>query len=149
MEQHAGMSNVLGRILIVDDDPAILEVLRALFSDGRFEIMTAQRGADAVTIARSHRPDAVLLDIIMPGMDGVKVLRAIRTMDSSIPVIMLTADDDEKVARDTLMMGAFDYVSKPFNFDDLHGIVMAAVAAGADRDWSPFGMHRATRHAAS
>lgn len=94
------MSDVLGRILIVDDEAPILEVLRACFSDGRFEVMTAEHGADAVMIAHAHRPDAVLLDILMPGMDGVKVLRHIRTMDSSIPVVMLTGADDEKVAKD-------------------------------------------------
>ena len=141
------MSNVLGRILIVDDEPAILEVLTAFFSDGRFEVVTAEHGADAVMIAKAHRPDAVLLDIIMPGMDGIKVLRAIRTMDPSIPVVMLTAADHEKVARDTITMGAFDYVSKPFDYGDLYGIVAAAVTAGAGHGWSAFGVHRAAPRA--
>jgi DNA-binding response OmpR family regulator len=141
------MSDVLGRILIVDDEPDVLEVLTAYFSDGRFDVMTAQQGADAVMIANFHRPDAVLLDILMPGMDGVKVLRAIRAMDSTIPVVMVTANADEKVARDTLTMGAFDYVPKPFDFDVLDRIVVAAVAAGADRAWSPFGVHRSAPRA--
>ena len=101
-------TDVLGRILIVDDDPAILEVLSEYFSRTPFDVMTVQQGADAVMIANYYRPDAMLLDILMPGMDGVKVLRAIRTMDSSIPVVMLTANGDEDVARDTLTMGAFD-----------------------------------------
>ena len=138
------MSDVRGRILIVDDEPDVLAVLTAFFSEGgRYEIMTAQQGADAVMIADFHRPDAVLLDILMPGMDGVKVLRAIRAMDSTIPVVMVTANADEKIARDTLTMGAFDYVPKPFNFDVLDNIVVAAVAAGAGRNWSAFGINRA------
>ncbi len=142
------MTAVLGRILIVDDEPAVLEVLTAYFSEGgRYEIMTAQQGADAVMIANFHRPDAVLLDILMPGMDGIKVLRTIRAMDSTIPVVMVTANADEKVARDTLTMGAFDYVPKPFSFDVLDRIVVAAVAAGADRAWSPFGVNRAAPRA--
>jgi DNA-binding response OmpR family regulator len=138
------MSDVLGRILIVDDEPDVLAVLAAFFSDGgRYEVMTAQQGADAVMIANFHRPDAVLLDILMPGMDGVKVLRAVRALDSSIPVVMVTANADEKIARDTLTMGAFDYVPKPFNFDVLDHVVTAAVAAGAGREWSAFGVNRA------
>lgn len=138
------MTESLRRILIVDDEPDVLAVLSAYFSEGgRFEIMTAQQGADAVMIANFHRPDAVLLDMLMPGMDGVKVLRAIRAMDATIPVVMVTANSDEKIARDTLTMGAFDYVPKPFTFDVLDGIVMAAVAAGARGDWSPFGPNRA------
>jgi DNA-binding response OmpR family regulator len=137
------MSEALARILIVDDEPDVLAVLTAFFSEGgRYEIMTAQQGADAVMIANFHRPDAVLLDILMPGMDGVKVLRAIRAMDSTIPVVMLTANSDEKVARDTLTIGAFDYVAKPFNFDVLDTIMAAAVAAGAGGDWSAFGVNR-------
>ena len=141
------MSDALGRILIVDDEPDVLEMLSVYFSDGRFEVMTAQQGADAVMIANFHRPDAVLLDIFMPGMDGVKVLRAIRAMDSTIPVVMVTANADEKIAKDTLTMGAFDYVPKPFEFDVLDRIVVAAVAAGADRAWSPFGIHRSAPRA--
>jgi DNA-binding response OmpR family regulator len=142
------MSAALGRILIVDDEPDVVEVLAAYFSEGgRYEIMTAQQGPDAVMITNFHRPDAVLLDILMPGMDGVKVLRAIRAMDPSIPVVMVTANADEKIARDTLTMGAFDYVPKPFNFNVLDRVVAAAVAAGADRAWSPFGVHRAAPRA--
>ena len=138
------MGDALGRILIVDDEPDVLDVLTTYFSDGRFDVMTAQQGADAIMIANFHRPDAVLLDILMPGMDGVKILRALRSMDSSIPVVMVTANADEKIARDTLTMGAFDYVPKPFNFEVLDRIVVAAVAAGADRAWSPFGVKRGT-----
>ena len=141
------MSVALGRILIVDDEPDVLAVLTTYFSDGRFEVMTAQQGADAVMIANFNRPDAVLLDILMPGMDGVQTLRAIRAMDATIPVVMVTGNADEKVARDTLTMGAFDYVPKPFDLDILDGIVVAAVAAGADRAWSPFGVNRAAQRA--
>lgn len=142
------MTDMLGRILIVDDEPDVLAVLTAFFAEGgRYEIMTAQQGADAVMIADFHRPDAVLLDILMPGMDGVRVLRALRAMDSTIPVVMVTANADEKVARDTLTIGAFDYVPKPFNLDVLDTIMVAAVAAGAGREWSAFGVNRAAPRA--
>jgi DNA-binding response OmpR family regulator len=144
------MSDAQGRILIVDDEPDVVEVLSTYFShDARFEIMTAHQGADAVMIADFRRPDAVLLDILMPGMDGIKVLRAIRALDPSIPVVMLTANADEKIARDTFTMGAFDYVGKPFDFDVLDRVVTAAVAAGTDRKWSLLGVNRTAPHARS
>jgi DNA-binding response OmpR family regulator len=141
------MSDVLGRILIVDDEPAILELLTAFFSDGRFEVITAQHGGDALMIAHARRPDAVLLDILMPGMGGLTVLSLIRTMDASIPVVMLTGADDDKAAKDTATMGAFDYVTKPFDHDALYAIIVAAVTAGAGRIWSAFGADRVTNPA--
>jgi DNA-binding NtrC family response regulator len=142
------MSDALRRLLIVDDEPDVLEVLTSYFTeDGRYEIMTAQHGADAVMIAGFQRPDAVLLDILMPGMDGVEVLRAMRAMDASVPVVMVTGNADVKIARDTLTMGAFDYVAKPFDCKALDRIVVAAVAAGADGTWSPFALDGVARRA--
>jgi two-component system, NtrC family, response regulator AtoC len=140
------MSDAPRRLLIVDDEPDILGVLTSYFSqDGRYEIMTAQHGADAVMIASFQRPDAILLDILMPGMEGVEVLRAIRSMDPTIPVVMVTGNADVKVARDTLTMGAFDYVAKPFDCTALDRIVVAAVAAGADGTWSPSAVNGVAR----
>jgi DNA-binding response OmpR family regulator len=130
------MSDLLGRLLIVDDEPDVLEVLATHFS-GRYEVMTAQQGPDALMIASYLRPDAVLVDIFMPGWDGVQVLRAIRAMDGSVPVVMLS-NANERVSRDTLMMGAFDHVPKPFDITVLDRVVVAAIAAGAGRAWSAF-----------
>jgi DNA-binding response OmpR family regulator len=130
------MSDPLGRLLIVDDDPELLNALVTHFSP-RYEIMTAQHGPDALMIASYLRPDAVLVDIFMPGWDGVQVLRAIRAMDGSVPVVMLS-NANERVARDTVLMGAFDYVPKPFDRGSIDRVVAAAVAAGEGRAWSAF-----------
>jgi CheY-like chemotaxis protein len=132
-----------GRVLVVDDTPANIKLLDAVLSSQGYTVVPAESGTEALSLAEQDAPDIVLLDILMPGMDGVKVLRAIRALDPSIPVVMVTANVDEKVARDTLTMGAFDYVPKPFNFHVLDRIVMAAVAAGSDGAWSPFGVNRA------
>ena len=122
------MSDAPYRLLIVDDEPEILDVLSTYFSqEGPYEIMTAQHGADAVMLAGFQRPHAVLLDILMPGMDGVEVLRAIRVMDPTIPVVMVTGNADVKIARDTLTIGAFDYVAKPFDCTALNQIGRAHV----------------------
>jgi DNA-binding response OmpR family regulator len=132
------MSDLPGRLLIVDDDPEVLTTLAAHFSP-RYEVMTAQHGPDALMIASYLRPDAVLVDIFMPGWDGVQVLRAIRALDGSVPVVMLS-NANERVARDTLLMGAFDFVPKPFDLAAVERVVDAAVAAGAGRAWSAFDM---------
>jgi DNA-binding response OmpR family regulator len=130
------MSDPLGRLLIVDDDPGVLELLAAHFSP-RYEVMTAQHGPDALMIASYLRPDAVLVDIFMPGWDGVQVLRAIRALDGSVPVVMLS-NGNERVARDTLLMGAFDHIPKPIEVVMVDRVVEAAIAAGAGRAWSAF-----------
>lgn len=129
------MSEVLGRILIVDHEPDVLEMLRLYFADGRFEVMTAATGTDAVTIARRHRPDAVLLDIRRPlaAMDSLEVARALGAVDPRIAVVMVTPSRNETVGRAAHTIGAFDYVPTPFDFDVLDGVMMAAVAAGAER----------------
>jgi DNA-binding response OmpR family regulator len=131
------MSAALGRILIVVDEPDVLEMLRLYFTDGRFEVTTAASGADALTVARGDRPDAVLLDIATParGMDRMVVVRALRALDPSIAVVVVTSHRNEIVASEAHTIGAFDYVPKPFDFDVLDGIMMAAVAAG--RAWPP------------
>lgn len=133
------MSDQLGRLLIVDDDPDVLSTLAAHFAP-RYEVMTAQQGPDALMIASYLRPDAALVDIFMPGWDGVQILRAIRAMDGSVPVVMLSSAN-ERVARDTLLMGAFDCIPKPFDLAVVDRVVVAAIAAGAGRAWSAFAVH--------
>src|SRR5688572_14031262 len=130
------MSDQLGRLLIVDDDPDVLGALAAHFSPC-YEVMTAQHGPDALMIASYLRPDAVLVDIFMPGWDGVQILRAIRALDGSVPVVMLSSAN-ERVTRDLLLMGAFDCVQKPIDLTTVDGVVKAAIAAGAGRAWSAF-----------
>ena len=105
----------LKRLLIVDDEPLIVEVLTEHFKS-RFEIDTASNGTDALTAVLRARPDVVLLDINMPRMNGVEVLKDIKKIDESIPVIMVTANEQIALAADALKTGAFGYVPKPFDF---------------------------------
>ena len=129
------MTGTLGRVLIVDDDPDVLEMLRLYLSDGRFEVMTANGGVEAVTIARRHRPDAVLLDVLQATgrMDGLETLRALLSIDATIAVVMVTAYVSEAIGREGMTIGGFGYIPKPFDFDVLDRIMRAAVAAGAGR----------------
>ncbi|HEV8642996.1 MAG TPA: response regulator [Methylomirabilota bacterium] len=120
------MTGSLGRILIVDDEQPVLDVLSEYFATQGYTVETASNGADALATVRRARPDLVLLDVRMPGMDGVEVLRRLRAADESLAVIMVTATEDVALARETLKIGAFDYVAKPFDF----GYLDRAVAAG-------------------
>jgi two-component system response regulator MprA len=110
------------RILIVDDEPLIAEVLSEHFK-ASYEIETASNGTDALAAVLRSRPDLMLLDINMPRMNGVEVLKDVKKIDESIPVVIVTANEQVSVAADALKSGAFGYVPKPFDFRYLDHIV--------------------------
>jgi two-component system response regulator (stage 0 sporulation protein F) len=112
------------RILIVDDEPLIVEVLSEHFK-GSYEVETAMNGTDALTAVLRARPDVVLLDINMPRMNGVQVLKDIKKIDETIAVIMVTANEQIALAADALKTGAFGYVPKPFDFRYLDHMIAA------------------------
>src|SRR5256884_9534891 len=106
----------LGRILVVDDEAPVREVLTEYFATEGYAVEAAGSGVEALTAIRGGRADLVLLDVRMPGLDGVQVLRRIRELDERGPVIMVTANQDVGLARGTPKLGAFDSVPKPFAF---------------------------------
>jgi two-component system response regulator MprA len=113
------------RLLVVDDDPAVTSLLGRGFSYEGFVVTSASSGEEALAFAREQPPDLVVLDVMMPGMDGIEVCRRLREADPTLPILMLTARDapgDEVVGLDS---GADDYVTKPFSFDVLHARVRA------------------------
>ena len=101
-------------ILVVDDAPNIVELLRLYLEGAGFAVLVATDGPAAVEIHRKQRPDLVILDVMLPGMDGFEVCRAIRR-EADTPVLMLTARTDDVDAIVGLELGADDYVTKPFN----------------------------------
>ena len=133
-----------GRLLLVDDDPGVLDLLNEYFAGQGYDVEVATSGEVALSAVRAKRPDLVILDIRMPGIDGVEVLRRLRRQDATLPVIMVTANEDVTLARETLNIGAFDYVAKPFDFTHLEQVVTAGLlhgtpsrdgAAGAADGW--------------
>ncbi len=101
-------------ILVVDDAPNIVELVRLYLEGAGYATIVATDGPSAVELHRRHHPDLVLLDVMLPGMDGFEVCRAIRR-EADTPVIMLTARTDDIDAIVGLELGADDYVTKPFN----------------------------------
>jgi len=135
----------LGRILIVDDEAPVRDVLIEYFSSEGYVVEAASSGRDALAAVRRQRPNLVLLDLRMDGMDGLETLAALKQIDAGLPVIMVTANEDAAVARETLRLGAFDYVAKPFDFTYLeravtagilHGGSEPSVTAPADETWA-------------
>jgi DNA-binding response OmpR family regulator len=101
-------------ILVVDDAPNIVELLRLYLEEAGYATVVATDGTAAVELHRKHRPDLVILDVMLPGIDGFEVCRAIRR-EADTPVLMLTARTDDVDAIVGLELGADDYVTKPFN----------------------------------
>jgi two-component system alkaline phosphatase synthesis response regulator PhoP len=114
------------RVLIVDDEPKIVQVIRDYLDQAGFETATAGDGDEALMRARTQRPDLVVLDLGLPGLDGLDVTRALRR-DGSLPIIILTARDDETDKVLGLELGADDYVTKPFSPRELVARVRAVL----------------------
>ena len=120
------------RILVVDDDPAILRTLVIGLRAHGYEPRTATDGRSAVSLGRADPPDLVILDLGLPDISGVEVLRQLRSW-SQVPVIVLSARDGSEDKVEALDVGADDYVTKPFGMDELLARARAAVRrSGAD-----------------
>src|SRR5919198_1798540 len=104
-------------VLLVDDEPSVLFALKELVRDKGWEPLLARSGPDALGLV--ERADAVVTDFSMPDMDGMELLRAIRERDESLPVILLTAHGSERLAVRAIRSGAYEYVTKPFDVDEL------------------------------
>src|SRR5262245_12874454 len=115
------------RILVVDDEPQIRRILSVLLSDNGFEVAEAESGEEALAVAEKFRPDVALLDINMPGMDGLAVLRALFKIHNKLDCIMMTAYGTIRSAVEAMKSGAFDYLAKPFDNDELLLIINRAL----------------------
>ena len=104
--------------MVVDDEQPILRLLSRILEPEGYGVVVADNGRSALTLLEDYQPDLVLLDIMMPGLDGFQVLRYIRQR-SNVPVIMLTAKREVETVRDALDVGADDYVRKPFHTREL------------------------------
>ena len=125
-----------GRILVVDDQPANLRVVGALLESNSYAVASASSGPDALSAARSAPPDLVLLDMMMPGMDGFELLAAMKEEHGMrlVPAIFLTAAQDRELLLRAFEAGAVDYVTKPFIPEELLARVGAHIGLKLTRD---------------
>ncbi|TRZ96734.1 MAG: DNA-binding response regulator [Dehalococcoidia bacterium] len=114
------------RVLVVDDDVKTVELVKLYLNRDGYRVLAAYDGAEALRLARERRPDLIVLDLMLPGMDGLEVCRTLRD-ESDVPIIMLTArtTDEDKLAG--LSLGADDYVTKPFSPRELAARVRAVL----------------------
>jgi two-component system, OmpR family, KDP operon response regulator KdpE len=120
------------RILVVDDEPQIRRSLQVNLEQSGYAVETVETGESALSSFLNRRPDVVILDLIMPGMGGVEVVRRIR-QSSSVPIIVLSAMGEEARKVEALELGADDYMTKPFGMDELFARIRSLLrrAAGA------------------
>ena len=105
----------MSRVLIVDDEPHAVELLSEFLTGKGYEVLTASNGDEALCRVKEERPHLILLDVCMPKMSGLEVLRRVREIDQEVGIIMVTAVHEEETGRKALTMGAFDYITKPLD----------------------------------
>ena len=120
------------KILVVEDEETLLFTLRHNLEREGYKVLTATRGDDGLKLARHHSPDLILLDVMLPGVDGIQVCRMLRK-DTAVPIIMLTALGGERDRVAGLDTGADDYLSKPFGMRELLARVRALLRRATPR----------------
>jgi two-component system response regulator PilR (NtrC family) len=129
--EHAGTERVVpaqkGSILVVDDEEIMREILEALLTREGYHVRLAASGAEGLELARAYPIDAAIVDVMMPGMDGLALLEELKKLDDDMPVLMVTAFASVETALAAMKRGAFDYITKPFKNDEVLVVVRNAV----------------------
>jgi DNA-binding response OmpR family regulator len=118
-------------ILLVDDEPEVLRIFKRILSAEGAAILAAQSGAEALEIARQTRLDLVVLDLKLPDVSGTEILRRIRRIDATVPVIVVTSYGSVETVRTAMKLGAFDYLTKPFDNKEVRRVAREALASRA------------------
>ncbi|MFA5142880.1 MAG: response regulator [Candidatus Omnitrophota bacterium] len=111
------------KILVVDDERDICDFVQSFFRERGYDVLTASSGEDALTAVKNDRPDLILLDIKMKGMDGIAALKHIKDLDKKIKVVMVTALEDQERMDEACRLGACEYITKPLVLDHLERAV--------------------------
>ena len=121
------------RVMLVDDEVGYLNVLANRLGKRGLSVVKCKSGGDAIRTLRKHDFDVAVLDLKMEDMDGIEVLKIFRQMDPLLMVVMLTGHGSEKAAREGLLSGAFDYLTKPCEIDELTAKIREAFEARRDK----------------
>jgi len=124
----------MAKLLVADDEQKICRLLGDFFAKRGYEILMAHDGPSALATIRAERPHLVFLDLRMPGMDGLDILREAKTIDDTIKIIVITALEDEETIHKARTLGATDYVIKPFSLEYLNEEVLGKVSASLYQD---------------
>ncbi|MBF0486016.1 MAG: sigma-54-dependent Fis family transcriptional regulator [Candidatus Omnitrophica bacterium] len=124
---------MIAKILVVDDEKMLRERLKGLLELEEYEVFLAESGREALEVLRDKKPEIVVTDIRMPGMDGIELLDKIKALSADTEVIMLTGHGDMESVVFALRKGAFDYMPKPLNFDELCIAIQRALALSKQR----------------
>src|SRR5436853_3008048 len=122
-------ANALDTILVVDDEAGIRQSVRGILADEGYRVLEAEDGRGALRLIESERPRLVIVDIWMPEMDGIELLRRIRDSDPMTPVIVISGHGNIETAVTATKLGAFDFIEKPFSLDGLLHVVDRALEA--------------------
>lgn len=114
---------IMHKLLVVDDEHDICDFVKNFFNDRGFQVFTALNGEEAISITKKEKPELVLLDIKMQGMDGIAVLKHLKEIDRNLKVIMVTALEDQDKMNEASRLGACDYITKPLMLDHLEQAV--------------------------
>ena len=114
----------MSKILIVDDNVNACFLLKSFLEEKGHDIIVSHSGMDALEKANNLKPDIMLLDLIMEGIDGMEVLRRVRLFDKSIGIIIVSAVMDEAIGKEALEKGADEYITKPIDFDHLNECIL-------------------------
>ena len=117
------------RILVVDDEPEVRQLMEQFLTHRGYDVHIVENGKLALAAVDTFLPDVVLLDMHMPVMDGLETLKRLATRSPSLPVIMVTVNDDIETTTNLLQLGAADYVPKPFNLDYLEQAINIQLSA--------------------
>lgn len=111
------------KILVVDDERPVCDMLKKFLTKKGYDATCVLSGEGAIVKIKKEKPKVVLLDIRMPGMDGIEVLKEIKKIDKKIGIVMITAVKDDEIGRKCMEMGAFDYITKPIGLDYLEKVL--------------------------
>ncbi len=120
----SGTNDMSNKILVVDDELAVCKELRMFLEGKGYDVVEANSGDEALAAYMQGRPDVVLLDVMMPGMNGLETLKELKAFDPEVSVIMVTAIREKELAKQTLAEGASEYITKPINREYLEMALM-------------------------
>ena len=114
----------MSKVLVVDDETPVLELERQGFAEHRWDVLVATSGEEALSLVGEHRPDLMILDLSLPGIQGLDILTAVRVSEDPIDVVVVTGNEDRAMMQAAIKLGVLKYLIKPYVLDELEKIAV-------------------------